>query len=405
MTPRHAAGGSHEAPDHLSTLFTGVAEESPGPSRSMKKSEKKKRSRRPEKPRRWRRIVIVLVVLALLLGGLAAVGAMFWNQFGDRISEALGWTSNDYEGEGRGEVVILITAGEIGEDVSRTLADAGVVKTSQAFYELLLEPGQTLEFHPGSYRLRLEMSAQAALDALMDPDNRLQLTAVIPEGKTVEQSLEIISVGGEIPIDELRAAAEDPSQFGLPDEVTSLEGWIYPASYEYDPDTSGFDALQRAVQHQIDLLDELGVAQADRERVLTIASMVEREAGRSEDFGKVATVIYNRLDAGMMLQMDSTAQYGMGQHEDGSVWSTDEALADDNPWNTYQIVGLPATPIANPGRAAIEATLAPESGAWLYFVAVNLDSGESAFTTNIDDHNRAVQQLSEWCVANPGRGC
>lgn len=405
MTPRH---GVDEQSEDIFEMFqeqrprSGGAERPRGPADPAAQAEQERRRRRR---RRARRTVISLVVVVLLLGGLAAVGTMFWNQFGDRVSQMLGWTTNDYEGEGHGEVIVSITAGEIGEDVARSLAAADVVKTSQAFYELLLAQESPVEFHPGSYRLRLQMSSQAALDALRDPANRMQLAAMIPEGRTVEQALEIVSAGAEIPLEELQAAAADPAQFGIPAGVTTLEGWLYPATYEFEPGTTATEAIAKMVGYQIALLDELGVPVEDRERVLTIASIVEREAGRAEDFGKVARVIYNRLDTGMRLQMDSTAQYGFRQHDDGSVWSTDAALADDNPWNTYQHAGLPYGPIANPGRAAIEATLSPEPGDWLFFVAVNLDTGESVFTTNAADHNAAVGQLNEWCLANPGRGC
>lgn len=354
--------------------------------------------------RSWvRRLVITLLVVVLLLGGLGVVGAMLWNEYGDRISERLGWTTNDFSGEGHGEVVISISAGDIGGDVAQTLADAGVVKTSQAFYELLLQ--EPVEFHPGSYRLRLEMSARAALDALMDPASRLRLTAMIPEGKTVDQTLEIVAAGAEIPLEELRAAAADPAQFGLPAEAVSLEGWLYPATYDFQPGMTAFEVIDRMVGHQRSMLEQLGVPAEDQHRVLTIASIVEREAGRAEDFGKVARVIFNRLDVDMPLQMDSTAQYGMGQHDDGSVWSSSEALADDNPWNTYVHRGLPIGPIANPGRAAVEATLQPEPGDWVYFAAVNLDTGESKFSVTLAEHEAVVQELRQWCAANPGRGC
>ena len=392
MTPRHGDGGvdTRDSTDDLQELFG--AHQAP--------------SVRPKRRKgRGRRALIVLLVIVLLLGGLTAVGVMFWNQFGDRVSEALGWTTNDYEGEGHGETIVTITAGEIGEDVAVSLAEAGVVKTSQAFYELLLAQNPQVDFQPGTYRLRLEMSSQAALDALRDPASRMQLSAMIPEGKTVGQTLEIVSAGADIPLEELQAAAANPGSFGLPEGVTSLEGWLYPATYEFEPGTTAEAAIAKMVGYQIALLDELGVPVEDRERVLTIASIVEREAGRAEDFGKVSRVIVNRLDSGMRLQMDSTAQYGFQQHDDGSVWSTDAALADDNPWNTYVHEGLPIGPIANPGRAAVEAALNPEPGDWLFFVAVNLDTGESVFTTNGADHDAAVQQLNEWCVANPGRGC
>ncbi|PRI12222.1 endolytic transglycosylase MltG [Leucobacter massiliensis] len=352
-----------------------------------------------------RRILITLLVVMVLLGGLAAAGAVLWSSYGAQVSQALGWTSNDYEGEGHGETIVVVTSGEIGEDVANSLEEAGVVKTSEAFYELLLAQEPAVEFMPGSYRLRLEMSAQAALDALQDPANRMAFTAMIPEGKTVAQTLEIVSAGADIPLEELEAAAADPAAFDLPPGVSSLEGWLFPATYEFEGDTTGAEAVATLVNQQKAVLDEFGVPLEDRERVLNIAAMVQREAGRAEDFGKVARVIQNRLDQGMKLQMDSTAQYGMGQHEDGSVWSTDEALADDNPWNTYVHEGLPKGPIANPGRDAIAAALNPEPGDWLYFVAIDLDTGESVFSKTNEEHEAAVQRLNEWCAANPGKGC
>lgn len=352
-----------------------------------------------------KRSLIVLGVLAVLGGGLFVAGTYLWSEYGPRISQALGWTSNDYEGGGSGETIVVITAGEIGEDIAISLAEADVVKTSEAFYDLLLEQDPPAEFLPGSYALKLEMSSAAALQALQDPENRMELTAMIPEGKSVAQTLEIVSAGADIPLEELQKAAEDPAQFGLPDGVDSLEGWLFPATYEYELDTTAEEAIAELVSAQKSVLDEFEVPEKDRERILNIASMVQREGGRIEDFPLVSRVIYNRLETDMLLQMDSTAQYGYQQHEDGSVWSSDEALADDNPWNTYVNSGLPKGPISNPGRDAIAAALNPAKGEWLYFVAVNLDTGESVFTETIEEHEAASDQLRDWCVANPGRGC
>lgn len=357
------------------------------------------------KRRRRKRALISLTVAAVLLGGLAIAGSVFWGKYGEQISLSMGWTSNDYEGEGHGSTIIVIKEGEIGSDVAGSLAKAGVVKTSDAFYDVLLQQTPDVHFLPGSYRMKLEMSSQAALSALQDPANRMAFTAMIPEGKTVDQTLELLSAGADIPLDELQAAAQDPASFGLPAGVTSLEGWLFPATYEFEDTTTGVDAIQRMVDTQVQVLDGYGVAEADRERVLTIAAMVQREGGRIEDFGKVSRVIQNRLATDMRLQMDSTAQYGMGQHDDGSVWSTDEALKDNNPWNTYVHKGLPQGPIANPGADAIEAAINPPEGDWVYFVAVNLDTRESVFSVTQEEHEAAVGILNDWCQANPGRGC
>ena len=353
-----------------------------------------------------KRVLISLIVAVVLLGGLGAAGAYLWSQFGERISLAMGWTSNDYEGEGHGETVVVITEGEIGEDIANSLEEADVVKTSDAFYELLLAQEEPVEFLPGSYQMKLQMSSQSALDALQNPDNRMAFTAMIPEGKTVDQTLELVSAGADIPLEELQAAAAAPPQnYGVPEGIDTLEGWLFPATYEFEAETTGEQAIQRLVEMQIQVLDEAGVAPEQREHVLTLASIVQREGGRIEDFPKVARVIENRLADGMKLQMDSTAQYGMGQHDDGNVWSTDEALADDNPWNTYVHTGLPKGPIANPGRDAISAVVSPAEGDWLYFVAINLDTGESAFAATQEEHDANVGRLTEWCNANPGKGC
>lgn len=352
-----------------------------------------------------KRVLISAIIAAMLLGGLGVAGAYLWSHYGEPVSLAMGWTSNDYEGGGTGEVLITVTEGETGADIAASLHEEDVVKTYDAFYDLLLEQEPAPEFMPGAYTLRSQMSAQAALDALLDPENRMELTAMIPEGASVEQTLEIVSAGADIPLEELTEVAEEPEPFELPDGVESLEGWFFPATYEFEMDTTATEAIERLVGEQKAVLDEFGVEDEDRERVLNIASIVQRESGVHEDFGKVSRVIHNRLDEGMLLQMDSTAQYGMGEQGDGSVWSSDEALRDDNPWNTYVHEGLPEGPIANPGRDAIAAALEPETGNWLYFVVSPGGTGESTFTEDAASHEEAVQEYVEWCEATPDSDC
>lgn len=355
-------------------------------------------------PNRTRRIIISLSVTVALLGGLAGGGALLWGQYGDAISRALGWAELDYPGPGEGEVVITISSGQIGSDVAATLAEHDVVKTAEGFTTYLIEQAPDAEFHPGTYALRAKMSPAGALEALSDPTNRRELTAMIPEGKTGEQTLEILAAATNLPLADFEAAAAKPQAYGVPAGVETLEGWLFPATYIFEPGTTAEQAVQRLVSEMIGVLDRLGVAEADRERVLTTASIVQREARHEEDMGKVARVIENRLQQDMLLQMDSTTQYG-SDDSTGTVWSSDEALAEDNPWNTYKHKGLPIGPIANPGEAAIQAAIAPPAGEWLYFAAVNMETGETLFTTNVDDHNEVVKQLLAWCEANPGKGC
>ncbi|HBR89506.1 MAG TPA: ABC transporter substrate-binding protein, partial [Microbacterium sp.] len=169
------------------------------------------------------------------------------------------------------------------------------------------------------------------------------------------------------------------------------------------------EVIQTMVDRTVASLDTAGVPEADREEILTIASIIQREAREEEDFYKVSRVIQNRLapdnqETFGRLEMDSTAQYGIGE-DDGTVSSSEEALTDDNPWNTYVHPGLPIGPIANPGDVAIDAAMHPAEGPWLYFVTVNLDTGETVFTNTYADHLAAVDQWRAWCSENPDSGC
>jgi UPF0755 protein len=168
--------------------------------------------------------------------------------------------------------------------------------------------------------------------------------------------------------------------------------------------------IQAMVDQTVRSLDTAGVPVEDRQRILTIASIIQREARETEDFYKVSRVIQNRLlpdnpETFGKLQMDSTAQYGYGEMHDGTVSSSAEALEDDNPWNTYVVQGLPVGPIANPGDVAIDAAMHPADGSWLYFVTVNLETGETVFSDTYAQHQKAVAQWQQWCADNPDGGC
>lgn len=362
-------------------------------------------NRRAKTQARKKRKAIVWSIVAAVVVLLGIGGGIAWSQYGDRISLALGWTSNDYEGAGTGEVTVIIRSGDDGTDLAQQLAELDVVKTPEAFISTLVAQDEEPMFHPGAFSLRLQMSAQAALDALLDPENELDLRVTIPEGKTVEQTIRIISEQSTVPLADMQAAVADLDAFALPAGVDSLEGWLFPATYEFEIDTTGKEAVHLLFDTQLDVLDEFGVAEADRERVLTIASIVQREAGQVEDFGKVSRVIANRLEKDMKLEMDSTAHYGFGAHEDGDVWTSDEARADENAWNTYAHTGLPVGPIANAGRDAINAALNPTPGDWIYFVNAPGNDGALSFNSTLEAHEKSVDEFREWCNTTPDSGC
>ncbi|WP_232466301.1 endolytic transglycosylase MltG [Diaminobutyricimonas sp. LJ205] len=355
-------------------------------------------------PRGKRRLgwLWALISVVAFLGVAAGAAWMVWSSYEEQIRSVMGWElPNDYEGTGNGEeVTIVITAGETGSDVANSLVKAGVTMTYDAFYDLAVAENPT--FTPGAYALQKEMSARAALDALMDPANKVTAKATIREGVTLQTVFTALSEKTGVPIADYEAAAADPAAFGVPAEAPSLEGYLFPATYEFDPGVSAHDQIARLVDTMMQKLDALGVAPADRHRVVTTASLIQREARIDDDFFKVSRVIQNRLATGMMLQFDSTSHYGYavthGQSSaGGSVFTTDAERADPNPFNTYAHTGLPVGPIAAPGDVALDAALHPAEGTWLYFVTVNLETGETKFTTTGAEHSAAVTELRAWC--------
>jgi UPF0755 protein len=361
-----------------------------------------RRDRRDRPRRRLTWLWVLLSVFVLIGGGVTAV----WVNYEPQIRHVLGWVEpNDYTGTGTGKVVVTIKNGEIGSDVADTLAKAGVTKTSAAFYSLLLKQSPQVDFQPGSYQLKKQMSAKSALAALEDPKSKVSTQVVLPEGITVKgviQKLGALSESTGVTAAQLTAAAADYKSFGLPADAPSLEGYLFPATYSIDPGETAHQILQTFVTEMFKHLDADGVPVADRNKILTLAALTQKEGGSTADFYKVARVWDNRIAQGMNLQSDATVAYGDGST---SISTTAAQRADkSNPYNTYANPGLPIGPISNPGDAAIDATLHPAAGSWLFFVVVNCSTGETAFSDTFAQQQAANAQLGAWLKANPG-GC
>jgi UPF0755 protein len=376
--------------------------------RSLREADARSRSRSPrgggdKPPRRRGRLVGLIVVLVILLIGVSG-SAVVWSAFGPQIRHAMGWDGpDDYTGTGDGQpATITIMSGQIGSDIARSLAKAGVTKTSTAFYSLLLKQTTQPNFEPGTYKLQKQMSAKSALAQLLDPKNRVISKVVIPEGMTLPQILSKLAVSTGAPIADLQAAAKNYTALGVPKGAPSLEGFLFPATYQFDPGLPAKTILQHMVARMNQALKSHGVSQANELKVLTLASIVQKEGGSTKDFYKVARVFQNRLDQGIHLQSDATVSYGA---HSAKIATTGAQRADlSNKYNTYAHAGLPIGPISAPGDAAIDAAMHPANGTWLYFVLVNGSTGQTVFSNTLAEHNVAVAQWQAWLRAHPGYG-
>jgi len=317
-----------------------------------------------------RRLLAVGLVFALLLAAVAIANRSTIRSFVDSISGA------DYSGSGHGSVVLQINPGDDGATVSEEMVDLGVVKTYRTIYKLVI--ARDFVFYPGSYQLRLQMSSSSALDALANPANR---------------------ISNKVTINEFEVASEQLTSIGIEASEVSAEGWLFPATYDFDPGLTAKQVLSQMVERTKSELREFGVASKDWHRVLTLAALIQKEARQETDFYKVSRVFLNRLDQGMHLQSDATVSYGVN----GSTVSTSAAdRAAANGYNTYRYPGLPIGPISAPGSVAIDAALHPATGDWLYFCAINLETGETAFSNTYAEHQSAVRLWQAWMRENPG---
>lgn len=334
--------------------------------------------------------------LAMLLAGAVVVAAL-WFAFGSLRSLVPGFPgSKDYSGPGHGSVEVTIDSGASGSQIGETLYTAGVVKSTSSFTKVATaQPEQAAKIQPGTYAMLKEMSAADAFDRLLDPASRVAKGITVPEGLWRSEIYARLSKGTGVPVSEYEAA-EQSDELELPEEAGgSVEGWLFPSTYEFEEDASAVQQLNRMIRMTTEQLKEARVPRDEWERTLTVASIVEGEAGAA-DRAKVARVIENRLEDTTgptvgMLQMDSTIHYMLQKR--GTVTTSDKERNTDSPYNTYKNPGLPPGPINNPGAAAIEAAGDPAEGDWLFFVTVDPSTGETKFAETQAEHEENVQEF------------
>ncbi|GAA4264777.1 endolytic transglycosylase MltG [Frondihabitans peucedani] len=401
-TTTSASRATTGAPSPQSSAEYGSAPQLPADPQDGGRPPRSSRRRTPGGRRRPHRGTYILIaVLVLVLGGGAAVASTLYNQYGPGISALFGSKeSDDYTGSGNGtKVDFTIVPGDIGSTISKNLAKAGITKSSAAPYQILLAD-TTIQFQPGTYSMFEHMSAQSAIDRLQLASARITTKLVIPEGTTLKGIIQLMAATTKIPVTQVTAAAADYKSYGLPSNASSLEGYLFPATYDLQPGNTAKQYFQEMVDTMKKHLADAGVAPANYEHTIIFASLIQKEAGLAADYPKVARVFQNRIDQGMLLQSDATVAYGAGTT--GRVTTTDAERADaSNKYNTYVHKGLPVGPISNPGDIALQAALHPAAGSWLYFVTVDLDSGQTVFSTTYAEHQKAVAQFQSWLRAHP----
>ncbi|MFI5531191.1 endolytic transglycosylase MltG [Kitasatospora sp. NPDC051853] len=354
----------------------------------------------PHDPRRRRTGLacgLTLLALATVLGAAVLVGYLWWPR--DEPVRAA-----DFSGSGSGSTQVSVVQGATVAQIGQALVKQGVVASTRAFTEAAAKSPAGNSIQPGTYTLRQKLPAVSALNVLLDPANANALT--IPEGRRAAQVYDAVDQKLKLTAGTTKAVAEQRTgELGLPPEAGgNPEGYLFPSTYPVTAETSALGLLQQMVRQaaRTQKADELETASALLGRspyeLVTIASLVQGEADNAEDMAKVARVVNNRLAKRMPLQFDSTINYALGR---STLTTTADDTRLDSPFNTYLHPGLPPTPIANPGRDALQAAVQPAEGDWLYFVTVA--PGDTRFTDSFEQHQRNVAEFNTRQAARAAR--
>jgi UPF0755 protein len=324
-----------------------------------------------------------LVVLLVLGGGVGGVGYFGYQYYQDRFAPA-----PDYAGEGTSQIVTVeIPKGAGGYDIGRRLKAAGVVKSVDAFVSAQSQNADGNKIQAGAYLLKKQMSAESAVAMMLDPTS--QNNVLVKPGernvavyKAIDQKLELSSGTTK------KAAEEKYESLGLPSWANDnseikdpLEGFLYPGTYPAAKGMKPETVLKEMVTQAARKYDEFGLETKAKAlklknplQVVTVASLVQAEGKTSDDFRKMAEVVYNRLDPANpetygAVQFDST--YNYLKNESNIDVTEAEVNGNKDPYNTYTQKGLPPGPIGNPGDEAMKSALNPTRDGWYYFVATD----------------------------------
>jgi UPF0755 protein len=314
----------------------------------------------------------------IVVGGLAAFGSLAWTALSPTPAVQAG------------PLVVEIPAHEGVLGIATRLAEAEVVPSRVAFLAATAGRGRIRHLKAGEYEIPRGATTLDVIDLLVS--GRVRQHAVLhPEGATVAELARVLEsqrLGRAEDI--VRAAGDERLRRTLDISGPSLEGYLFPDTYQFVRGLSAEEMLGRMVQRlrsklTPDLLERARARGLDVHQLLTLASIIEREAVDPEEQRLISAVFWNRLRLDMPLQADPTVQYAVAR-ERRALTRAD--LTTDHPYNTYTRRGLPPGPIASPGLGALQAAVDPAPVSYLYFVA--RDDRRHTFSTSVAEHNRAV---------------
>jgi len=303
-----------------------------------------------------------------------------------------------FHGDGSGQVQVTVPKGSSVSEVGDLLAEEDVIANSTLFQVRVTLAGKRSEIYSGNFTLAHDMSYGDAIDALSEPPVKRTLTVTIPEGYTrsqVAQLVEEVGVPGDYTRATIKSRYLDPAEYGGKG-AKDLEGFLFPDTFEMKPKAPVEDLVELQLKDFRGRIKGVDMKYAKSKNltvfdVVTIASMVEDEAGVDSQRGLVASVIYNRLRDGMPLGIDATIRFATGNY---TRPLTESELAIDSPYNSRTNVGLPPGPISNPGLASIEAAAHPPKTDYLFYVTTPGACGKLTFAKTEAEFEAAVDRYN-----------
>lgn len=354
--------------------------------------------RRPEPQGRRGRLRFLPFVLAAV-AVVAAIGLVV-------VPRLLGGAQSGKTVEAGKTVTVNIPEGSGGSVIAQKLYDAGVISDKEAFATEVKRQEADSKLKSGTYVFVTGGDVAEVVSRLVTGPNSNKGTVTVAEGLTVKKTAKVVSESLGIPDKDFLAQAKASNYsaryaFLANAQNDSLEGFLFPTKYDFGSEkdvtadtviTAMLDKYQSEVASldfagaEATIKSQYGVTMSDYD-IIKLASIIEREAISEDDRGKVASVFYNRLKAGMPLQSDATMSYVTG----GEVTADD--LKTQSPYNTYLNKGLPPTPICTPSLASIKAALSPDKTDYLYFLIIEKgDYSNHTFSTTYEDHQKAIEK-------------